>query len=417
MNQFVRIALLVCACFSFELFGATPQTLAEYKDIYEQELTKIRTNGSILVEADRRYIKALEALENNAKQIGNFPDTKAILDEKLRFESCKIIPEESPAGMLSGICDAQNSYRSTASLVMADRNARITRLAQLYVTALKKHITFLLQQNRMAEAEVVNSEIQQVELGLKKMRESQPVVIDAAPPVNSESTRGKTLPLFLRNGLILHYDFGKNNVKKGAIDLSPTDNNGEVHGATWIAGGKMGGSYEFDGQGDYIELGPSDTYRTQGQFSGCAWINRQSRSMILLSNYRGGTSYNGYFDFIPNDGAGNYYVGFGQGPDQMVRYLAAEKDIFPANEWHHVAFTYDERRRSGQKIKLYLDGAEIKEYIIQGEGNGGSIMQTSDQLRIMANRASGFGKGMIHDIMLFNRALSALEVKKIYDMR
>ncbi len=227
---------------------------------------------------------------------------------------------------------------------------------------------------------------------------------------------GKGLSESLLKGMVLRLAFDADEGQK-AFDSSPTGNNGTVYGAAWMTDERMGGVYNFDGQDDYIELGPTDSYQTQDQFSGCAWVNRSSRTMIVLSNYRGGASYKGHFDFIANDGAGNYYAGFGQGADQMVRYLAAEKDIVPANEWHHVAFTYDERRGNGQKIKLYLDGDELSNYIIQGEGTGGLIMQTHDQLRIMANRASGFGKGMIHDIMLFNRSLSALEIRNIYDMR
>jgi hypothetical protein len=226
--------------------------------------------------------------------------------------------------------------------------------------------------------------------------------------------KGNGLSESLLRGLVLHLAFDKDRGQK-VVDSSPTGNDGQVYGATWKAAGKMGGAYEFDGQNDYIELGPTDLYQIQEQFSGCAWINRKSRTMIVLSNYRGGASYKGHFDFIADDGVGNYYVGLGQGADQMVRYSSTEKDIVPANEWHHVAFTYDERRGSGQRIKLYLDGNELSSYNIQGEGNSGPIMQTSDQMRIMANRASGFGKGMIHDVMLFNRCLSSQEIKKIYD--
>jgi hypothetical protein len=220
-------------------------------------------------------------------------------------------------------------------------------------------------------------------------------------------------------GLVAHYSF--ENQSTGRIpDRACLGNYGDLYGATWVGTNAMGGAYSFDGVNDYIELGPSDLYQTQGQLSGCAWIYRKSRAMIVFSNYRGGEAYNGYFDFVI-DGVGNYYAGFGQGPGQMVRYLAAERDIVPSNEWHHVAFTYDEGRGNGQKIKLYLDGVERSNYIIQGEGNGGPILQTSDRLRMMMNPALPFPnwpcKGMIHEVMLFNRTLSAAEVKQIYDMQ
>ena len=221
-------------------------------------------------------------------------------------------------------------------------------------------------------------------------------------------------------GLVAHYSFQTPSATGTVLDRAVPGNYADLHGVTWVGTNAMGGAYDFDGVNDYIELGSSDLYQIKGQLSGCAWVYRKSRAMIFLSNYLGGEAYNGQFSFEV-DGVGHLHASFGEGPGQYLNYMAAEPDIVPSNEWHHVAFTYDERRGNGQKIKLYLDGIERSNYIIQGEGNGDPILQTSDRLRVMMLPALPFPcwpcKGMIHELMLFDRTLTAAEVKQIYDMQ
>jgi hypothetical protein len=219
-------------------------------------------------------------------------------------------------------------------------------------------------------------------------------------------------------GLIAHYSFEAPSTTGTIPDRANPGNFAELYGPRWVGTNAIGGAYEFDGVNDYIELGPSELYQTQGQLSGCAWVCRKSRAMIFMSNYHGGSAYYGMFEFVI-DSVGQICVSLGQGAGQMIRYSDAERDIVPSNEWHHVAFTYDERRGDGEKIKLYLDGVERANYVVQGEGNGGPILQTSDRLRVMMIPALPFPcwptKGMIHEIMLFDRTLTAAEVKQIYD--
>ena len=247
------------------------------------------------------------------------------------------------------------------------------------------------------------------------------------PATNEEMT--VSMPKFYRVyammkgsllGLIAHYSFETPSTTGTILDRAVSGNYAELYGPTWVEADAMGGAHDFDGVNDYIELGRSDLYQTQGQLSGCVWVYRQSRHMIFLSNYLGGSAYNGQFSFLI-DGQGLLYASFGQGPRQWLCYAATERDIMPSNEWHHVAFTYNEERGNGQKIKLYLDGVERTNYLVIAEGNGAPILQTSDRLRMMMNPALPFPnwpcKGMIHEIMLFDRTLSAAEVKQIYDMQ
>jgi hypothetical protein len=226
----------------------------------------------------------------------------------------------------------------------------------------------------------------------------------------------RLLPDKLKRGRILHLSFDVDGEAQ-TLDACPKYNHGKVRGAVWTPFGKSGGAYEFDGQKDYIELGPTDLYQNQGELSGCAWVFRQERYFLILSNYRGGSAYDGQF-FFAVEGGGHLDVLMGQGPDQYVRYLSEEADLVPMNEWHHLAFSYNERLGEGHRIKLYLDGKDIGRYVIQREGTGESVLRNGDRLRIMAHRASGpncFSRGKVDEVMLFNRALSAEDIRQIYD--
>jgi len=229
---------------------------------------------------------------------------------------------------------------------------------------------------------------------------------------------GRALSAALREGLVLYYSFDRD--EGGSVtDGSGKNNTGAVQGAKWTPKGKAGGAYDFSGKDDFIELGPTRLYRTTGQLSGCAWMQPRGNHAILLSNYHGGGAYKGQFFFAYGADTGGLDLLLGQDSGMMLRYLTRGLEI-PGGEWHHMAFSYDESRGDGQKVKFYIDGKEVAVGLIQGEGNGGPILDTDENLRIMAHRATGANTrsaGLVDEVMLFDRALTATEVQQIYDLR
>lgn len=220
----------------------------------------------------------------------------------------------------------------------------------------------------------------------------------------------------LPNGLMSHYTF---DADEGGVvsDYGPIYNTGTVVGATWVSNGVPGGSYSCFGTNDYIEMGPSGIYCTTGQLSVCAWVFVR-KEVYVLSNYRGGSASGGLLVF-QYDAIKNLDVLFGQADGVQLRYYYSDEEgRVSTQQWHHVAFSYDETRGNGNKIKIYLDGLELSGCIVQGEGNSGPILGTSDKLRIMSHQTdpSVSANGMIDEVMIFNRALTAQEIRQIYDL-
>jgi len=91
------------------------------------------------------------------------------------------------------------------------------------------------------------------------------------------------------------------------------------------------------------------------------------------------------------------------GGGQQNYHEAYSDDILELNRWHHLAMTYD-----GSILKAYLDGREVAAKKIDEERVPGSTPLD------IGRRQDGYiyFSGRIDEVRLYNRALSAKELKK-----
>src|SRR5207248_10159623 len=84
--------------------------------------------------------------------------------------------------------------------------------------------------------------------------------------------------------------------------------------------------------------------------------------------------------------------------DSGVRSATA----IPMNTWTHLATTYD-----GTNQRFYVNGVLVKTVV-----NAGAIVQSNGALRIGGNNSSfyEFFNGLIDEVRVYNRALSAAEI-------
>jgi outer membrane protein assembly factor BamB len=179
-------------------------------------------------------------------------------------------------------------------------------------------------------------------------------------------------------GLIAHWplDEGEGGVIK---DVSGNGNDGKISGATWTPG-RSGSALRFDSSADAV----SANYLP---------------SLVLLPSRLKFRMYNKHpntFVYFP-DGKGvnfNYYGSFE-----------------PSPSWYHLAFTYDS---SSREWVYYLDGEEKvrKTFSIEGRTDY-SIRQVATGVTI-GREGAGFFPGSIDEIKIYNRALSAEEIKADY---
>jgi hypothetical protein len=197
-------------------------------------------------------------------------------------------------------------------------------------------------------------------------------------------------------GLVAAYSFDEGS---GSVvgDASGNGHTGTVAGATWTAG-RYGGALSFDGTSAYVDLGSLGTFYRTG-FTLEAWVQKQTtkNDVAVVGTWTG--SDGGPMLWVDHL-ATHYQLTLGGG---LADYLDSGRTPVPG-EWQHLAATYD-----GTTADYYVDGTLVAtRSVAQGAGN-------SNVWRIGAygSVAGGFFDGLIDDVRIYDRALSATEVASL----
>ena len=211
----------------------------------------------------------------------------------------------------------------------------------------------------------------------------------------------------LNSGLVADYPFNGN-----ANDLSGNNNPGTVHNSTLTTDrfGVPNSAYDFNGSNGFIDVPQNTGFDLTTNFALSAWI------------YQRGTVSGGYriFDKLdavtPGFALDTYSCSGGSGHRLRLQGAAINPCNAPGSTdyalmaWHHVVATV-----SGNVGKVYLDGN------LEGTGDVGNIPHSALDLFIgSAHLYGGAGNvewfnGVIDDVRIYNRALSAPEVQQLYN--
>jgi beta-lactam-binding protein with PASTA domain len=215
-------------------------------------------------------------------------------------------------------------------------------------------------------------------------------------------------------GLVLAFGFEEASGNP-VVDSSTTPTNGTILGATRVANGKIGRALSFDGVNDWVTV--TDTTASKIDLTNGmtveAWVNPTAmagwETVVMKERGAFGTGFLSYALYA-HDGAPQ--AGTFAGPagylrpapaasttDQGVRQ--ASHTPLALNTWTHLATTYD-----GANQRLYVNGV-----LIATRAQTGNIAVGNQPLRIGGNNVSGeFFQGLIDEVRIYNRALSAAEI-------
>jgi hypothetical protein len=208
------------------------------------------------------------------------------------------------------------------------------------------------------------------------------------------------LPI-IREGLVLELHF--NELAGSTVyDLSGNNNNGTIFGATRVQEG-FNRALLFDGVDDYIQANTVNVpYLTIS-----VWVN--------------------WFMFFPDSGGHAIISNSNNAQDGYMLYQAVSSpynrirtfvytssivtldsnSLLDNNKWYHVVLTYD-----GSFINLYINGV-----LDNQKAQSGTIKATTNPF-IIGSTYTGAGykfKGIIDEVLIYNRALSEDEIKAIYN--
>ena len=217
-------------------------------------------------------------------------------------------------------------------------------------------------------------------------------------------------PLYigLTDGLVGYWSFnGADMNATQARDTSGNGNHGALTNGPTRTEGKIGQALNFDGVDDYVNMGkPASIGSLVTNITVSAWINNTNLSGVqrVIAASRDTTA-NGFgFGTL---GAGLEFTTFG------VKDYDSTTITLTAGVWTHITAVM-----SGFNVTFYVNGAARQ--TITGTANGNA--NTDDDIYIGSATVNGEStlfelfNGLIDEVRVYNRALSANEVNRLYNM-
>jgi len=187
-----------------------------------------------------------------------------------------------------------------------------------------------------------------------------------------------------------------------AEDSSGYGNDGTIYGATWVDG-KYGKALSFDGTDDYVDCGNAASLSPTNEETVIMWVKPSAGYGELYPRLIAHDDYVRLYVYI-DSATGRLHIHFytSGGIAGVTSSLSLGIDT-----WTHVAFLYD-----GDYMKLYLNGVL---YATSAKVSG-TINSAGTNLAIGNNlgKTRSF-KGVIDEVRVYNRALSAAEIQEVFE--
>lgn len=194
-------------------------------------------------------------------------------------------------------------------------------------------------------------------------------------------------------------------------------NDGVMKNGASFAPGKVGRAFSFNGNGQYLEVPSSPSLNPTGSLTLEAWVYPRRPGGIIMGKW---SDLEDYLDTRSYDIALTQNNGFQFGISDAAHQWDSEMHRFnspdglvPLETWTHVAAVYDQP--TGTRI-MYVNGERVASRVDPPI----NILRVDTKLSIGARmttsvRAIDFFSGLIDEPSLYNRALSAAEIRAIYN--
>jgi len=234
----------------------------------------------------------------------------------------------------------------------------------------------------------------------------------------------------LTNGLVGHWSFdGPDMNATQALDTTGNANNGTLTNGPKRAIGKLGQALDFDGVDDYVNAGTGSSLSLLGPVTISAWIYPRtfggaSKGRIVG---RGTSGIANSVGFSVNNSDITAGLSFGSHYDVLSLQTYSSNNTITLNTWQHVTVTWD-GTTDRTKVLFYVNGIKTGRQD-NGDGSDGSVTRVSDSTcSLLIGVQGGDGgdcnvdtgtrdfDGLIDDVRVYNRVLSADEIKRLYNM-
>jgi len=193
-------------------------------------------------------------------------------------------------------------------------------------------------------------------------------------------------------------DEGEGNV---AEDSSEFGNHGTIYGATWVEG-KHGKALSFDGTDDYINILHANVLTfTFENFSICFWLKPADVTSVMVLQ-KGNYKTDGWYVFISADSR----MQLATCQDGATQFIETPASEFVTDTWYHCVLV-----RNSSTGKVYVNGTD------RTDGTPSVTNPLSNTRPLQFARdiwGASFHLGVIDEVRIYNRALSAAEIQEIF---
>jgi hypothetical protein len=199
---------------------------------------------------------------------------------------------------------------------------------------------------------------------------------------------------FVTDGLVAFYTLDEADIDGATVkDVSGNGNDAKIVGKVKSIKGKLDEGLEFEGAPNYIEI-PALGDWEQVSIDCWAFQIDDAGSQGIVSTWQ----------WV----AGKVHFKFESGQIQVHKNdgvkITFNRDL---NTWYHIIYTTDTTK---QELKLYVDGDLV------AEGGAGGTPENMNERRIGSEHDGRFLIGMIDDVRIYERVLSAKEVEQNFNV-
>ena len=186
------------------------------------------------------------------------------------------------------------------------------------------------------------------------------------------------------------------------------------HGTLYLGGspatstawtdGKYGCALQFDGSDDYVQVsGISSINTTSGGYNTVTfWMKWNGITNVIPFAFQNTNTYDFWI-------YSNNIIGFNTGYGDCYGFKPTNLNL--SNRWAHVALLFYNGSYTGHN-KIYIDGVEQTLSQLSGTARSGKAQTTVEIGRITSGYYYG---GLIDDVRIYNYALTAEQIKQIYN--
>ena len=162
-------------------------------------------------------------------------------------------------------------------------------------------------------------------------------------------------------------------------------------------------------QGTAGELANAGDFESDQPFSCSAWINTAANDGqgAIFARMEPGPGYRGWDFWLQQRRVGMHIIN--SWPDKGLK--AVSKEQVAANEWVHVAVTYDGSRKASG-LQIYINGA-VQEKNVENDTLDDSTIRNTTVWRIGERTGGSPFTGALQDLRIQKRVLSAAEVDSL----